>query len=371
MKAPEPGAGQDRAGSFASSVSWLALESSAFEKPTASWSRASLDWSTCRRSEACCARRTQGSSPQTVPFRKVALMFLRRLQLFARINRGGARFSTRTQRDSRPRLFEALETRCVLSCTATINQGTLLIMGDVTGNDVHLQDEGPAGIRATCDRKPLVDGTLVNRIAINTLGGPDTIDYRTDGAVSSGGPRTLDVNTGSGNDELSVMYNALIGLLINADLGKGDDLFVLKVPESPDSSGDVALVPAVRADVDGGAGSDVFRVDVGDVTADPANPRHVKAFLDLNLNGGGDADAFLIGLLNVAIDGDVTIAADGGQGADQFSTNWQNVELIPGPHVTLDGGGGADAFLIGLLNVAAPAQSGAAAGDEAAEAALD
>jgi len=207
-------------------------------------------------------------------------MFLRQLRSLIGTHRLGARFSRRAKRGSRERLFEQLENRCVLSCTAMVDplKSSLLVTGDGGANKVAVQDNSIDGIVVTCDGSVFKAGQA-KHIGINTLGGPDTFD-----------------------------------------------------------------------------------VKLGDVEIDPNNP---NTPLDLNLNGGGGADAYLIGLLSVAIEGDLDLTAEGGDGDDTFDLKVEDVELTgqtgpeTSPHIRLHGGNGADSFLIGLLNVAAPSEAAA------------
>jgi len=202
-------------------------------------------------------------------------MFLRQLLSLISAHRLGDRFTRHAQRGSRGRLFEQLESRCVLSCTAVVDplKSTLVVTGDDGANKVAIRDDGLQGIVVTCDGS-VFKADQAKHVGINTLGGPDT-----------------------------------------------------------------------------------FEVTLGDVKIDPNNP---NTPLDLNLNGGGGADAFLIRLLNVAIEGDLDLTAEGGDGNDTFDLKVEDVQLTgqtgpeSSPHVRLHGGNGADAFLIGLLNVVAP-----------------
>jgi hypothetical protein len=207
-------------------------------------------------------------------------MFLRQRQYLLAQKRPSTRLSTRDNRGLSRRLFEQLETRCVLSCTAVVDpfKGTLIVNGDDGTNKVAVQDNSIAGITVTCDGS-VFSADKFKHIEINALGGPDTFD-----------------------------------------------------------------------------------VTLGDVSVDPNNP---NSHLELNLYGGDGADAYLIGLLNVAIEGDLDITADGGDGNDTFDVRVENVQLSgqtgdeTAPHVRLHGGKGADAYLIGLLNVAAPSDPAA------------
>lgn len=202
-------------------------------------------------------------------------MLLRQLRSLIGSHRRGARFSQRAKHGSRGRLFEQLESRCVLSCTAVVDplKSSLVVTGDGGANKVAIRNDDLQGIVVTCDGS-VFKADQAKHIGINTLGGPDT-----------------------------------------------------------------------------------FEVTLGDIKIDPNNP---NTPLDLNLNGGGGADAFLIGLLSVAIEGDLDLTAEGGDGNDTFDLKVEDVQLTgqtgpeTSPHVRLHGGNGADAFLIGLLNVVAP-----------------
>ena len=289
-------------------------------------------------------------------------MFFRNSLPSARRPFPGARPSTQF-RGRRLRLFEQLESRCVLSCTASIDPTTnaLLITGDNGANRIEVQDEGPAGVSVTCDGKVLIEGAIVDSVVFKTLGGPDTIDYQLGpfpGSTEPGYQRVLDVNTGGGSDRFTATFNALIGLLINAELAEGHDVFELNIP-SASAGGDLSLLPAISADVNGAAGNDTFRVNVGDVNVDPQNPNlpHVKAF-QLDFAGGSGADAFLIGLLNVAIDGPVAINLNGGEGSDRFTQLIQKVDFESGAHIGVDSGIGADQILLNLLEVRASGGGG-------------
>jgi hypothetical protein len=92
--------------------------------------------------------------------------------------------------------------------------------------------------------------------------------------------------------------------------GAGDDSFTGTVrPDSTRSPGDI--MPCYEIAVGGGSGADTFRMNVGDVDPpEPELPQPLAAELMLNFAGDAGSDSFLIGLLNVAIDGPVTIVLD-------------------------------------------------------------
>src|SRR5689334_9151038 len=86
---------------------------------------------------------------------------------------------------ARRRLFEQLETRCVLSCTVVIDPltNTLIITGDDKANHLDVQDMLAGGVTATCDGEDLNakynqgQPWFVTGVTINTLGGDDQVSY--------------------------------------------------------------------------------------------------------------------------------------------------------------------------------------------------
>src|SRR6185369_3920886 len=94
----------------------------------------------------------QSANPLSLSGRSCC-MLLRQLRSLIGSRRLGARFSARAQRGSRGRLFEQLESRCVLSCTAVVDplKSALVVTGDGGANKVAIRNDDLQGIVVTCD----------------------------------------------------------------------------------------------------------------------------------------------------------------------------------------------------------------------------
>jgi len=139
-------------------------------------------------------------------------------------------------------------------------------------------------------------------------------------------PIDIDVATGAGRDTVEANIQDIgVDLHLDASLGAGDDSFTGTVrPDSTRSPGD--SMPCLEIAVGGGSGADTFKMNVGEQNpADPDVPQPLAAELMLTFAGDAGSDSFLIGMLNVAIDGPVTIGEDGGAGADSFHDTFSQV----------------------------------------------
>lgn len=162
-------------------------------------------------------------------------------------------------------------------------------------------------------------------------------------------PIDIDMMTGGGRDTVTVTTQDLgVDLHLDVDLGNGDDSFTANI--LPDSS----VGPGggcIEANVNGGGGRDTFVMHTGGVNSPVPGLGipHIAAELMLNFDGGAGSDSFLIGMLNVAISGPVTISEDGGEGNDSFNDMFSQVAAGGGAwNIAHDGGGGNDS-LNGLL----------------------
>jgi hypothetical protein len=92
-------------------------------------------------------------------------------------------------------------------------------------------------------------------------------------------------------------------------------------------------------------------------------PQPLAAELMLNFDGGTGGDAFLIGLLNVAIDGPVTIVENGGAGNDSFHDTFSQVAANGGIwNIAHRGGAGNDELHSSFFDVFADLFIGASLG---------
>jgi hypothetical protein len=115
--------------------------------------------------------------------------------------------------------LEFLESRCVLSCDAFVGDGTLFVTGDEDTDNLEVREDGPRGVTVACDGRTLVENAIVDRVEINSLGGPDTINYRRIGnpetppgnhpvrerVIDSGdGDDTIDVHSVGSNETITI-----------------------------------------------------------------------------------------------------------------------------------------------------------------------
>jgi hypothetical protein len=175
-------------------------------------------------------------------------------------------------------------------------------------------------------------------------------------------PIDIDVATGAGMDTVEATIQDLgVDLHLDAILGGGDDEFSATVMP------DTAVGPGggcIEANVNGGGGRDTFMMNVGDNNVDPNNPNaprgRLAAELMLNFDGGAGGDSFLIGMLDMAIDGPVTIVENGGKGNDSFHDTFSQVAAGGGAwNIAHRGGAGNDELHSSFFDVFAELSIGA------------
>jgi hypothetical protein len=172
----------------------------------------------------------------------------------------------------RPRL-EALEERCVPTCTVSENAGVLLIIGDNNANTIVINDNGggtAGNLNVACDNTVYNSVGVITGIRVRDRGGNDTVTYTLSRNLSSGQSRKVLIDMGTGQDKVTVNLNA--ALSSNSHL---------------------------EVDTKGGTGND--KVVVNSAATVAAN-----AFLTLNLSAGGNFNlirvahtALVTGQLNV------------------------------------------------------------------------
>jgi hypothetical protein len=214
-------------------------------------------------------------------------------------------------------------------------------------NDLRLNSEVHIGVDS---------GIGADEVLLNLSGiiGPDAPPPQTAIAAASAAALDIDIVTGDGADSVAATVQDIgIELHLDANLGAGQDAFAAVI--SPDSRalplGPVD--PCIDFKIAGDVGNDAFTLNVGNAKT-PGPDDNINAALEFSFDGGGGADVFLIGMLNVAINGPVAMTLDGGGGSDAFTNDYSLVEWRGPVTIAQYGGDGNDAILIGMLNVAHP-----------------
>src|ERR1051326_5690408 len=238
----------------------------------------------------------------------------------------------------------------------SVTGGMLSIIGAATADVLGVHDDGFGNISITSPREDTTPVALhgIHHVMSDTGGGDDAVSYHVGSAESSLRPlqpADLDVALGRGNDSLRILFepNRIArDVMINANLGAGDDLVALVVPPpDPDSSApppDPNHVPRIHFATQGGAGNDEFRTFVGNAV-DPESlpcPTCIDADLTLDYEGDGGDDRFFTDVANVGLDGAVTMMLNGGEGNDLSRTTFDNVDVSAALSLLNDGGNGAD-----------------------------
>lgn len=267
---------------------------------------------------------------------------------------------------------EVLEERCLLSCTATIEQTsnpdagamvqTLVVTGDDQANDIEIQDEAGAGVTAKCDGQTLIEGALADRVEINSLGGSDTINYQLTSGPNSptDAPihRQIAIDSGAGDDLVTIQHSAgsFFDLFADVNLGDGDDEFDAAYSGVTDvNAPSPAGMRTLQLQVQGGAGADTLRVTVGSSDQVPAGTQlpAVQSSLGIHFDGGLAADRFFGVFQNVALNGPVSLQmlAGDGEGGDQFHTEFRNVAVHAAVSLSEAGVNGHDTFQDSFFDV--------------------
>src|SRR3954466_5140081 len=145
---------------------------------------------------------------------------------------------------SRRRLFETLETRCVLALNAYVQDSSLFITGDDGPNKLDVTDMLAGGVSVMCDGHDLNkefnkgEPWMVNGVTLNTLGGDDTINYEVSGPQQppTAPPdkvteRFVYINAGDGADgataqvQCSSIQSNNVDLHLVVNLGLGNDSY--------------------------------------------------------------------------------------------------------------------------------------------------
>lgn len=219
-----------------------------------------------------------------------------------------------------PHSGELLERRVLLASFATLNaRGTLSVVGDAAGNDIHVRFDGSQVVASRDGQASSFAASAVKRIWFHGFGGADTIDNRTNlpaTLIGGSGNDTLISGTaadsfdgGDGVDRVdfsarNTAINARLGAifdeatnafaLVGQVFGEGDVLSNVEV-----------LVATPKADM----------LEVG-VLAGDANPTDVPAFHRPTVFGGAGNDE-IFGGHNYAGPGPGATAF-GGPGSDRF-----------------------------------------------------
>jgi hypothetical protein len=254
-----------------------------------------------------------------------------------------ARHRIRTTR-VRPRL-ETLEDRWQPSCVVINSGPTLLIIGDNADNSVAINDDGAGSITATCDgTSSSFDG--IQRVVIKTRGGNDHIEYELDPNADLVSARKLQIETGTGDDFVSLNFQGEIQAALRTYLktGIGDDIVLARFgtitggagpgpgPESQhalnvnaqlqdgDDTFDVFLeggiVNIFRAviRVQGGTGDDSLNAHALDT--DILTTVGFSSKLSVSLRGDDGEDFIGIDFAGTMANSAVDFRADGGRGDD-------------------------------------------------------
>lgn len=238
--------------------------------------------------------------------------------------------------------------------------GSLLaIAGTNTADVLGVHDDGFGTIRITSPREDTPPFELhgIHHVMIATGGGADVVDYHVGGTAPEVfrpmQPADVDADLGRGDDILRFLVedpNQRSASAFNANLGAGNDAFVLIIPpdgsETPPPEADIQ--PSLSFTVAGGDGDDVFRTFLGSAL-DPESlpcPQCIIAALHFNFEGDGGQDTFLTNVANVGLDGPVTMTMSGGQGNDIFRTDFDHGDVNALLSLSHDGGEGNDSLAV-------------------------
>lgn len=173
----------------------------------------------------------------------------------------------------RPRLaprLEFLESRCMLSCDAFVGDGTLFVTADDNANSLDVREDVSFGVTVACDGRTLIENASADRVEINSLGGPDTINYRriADPEAPPGDHpvRELVIDSGDGDDTIAVHRvgkNETITIgggrtesVVMIDAGAGDDRVTHELVHTAQQRADERPPASFDISVDLGAGQD-------------------------------------------------------------------------------------------------------------------
>jgi hypothetical protein len=239
---------------------------------------------------------------------------------------------------------EALEDRCLPSCTAVQAGSVLTITANNQQNKVVVSDNGLSNaldtITATCDGAAhSFNG--VAQVVISVQGVKDTVSYTLPNGLQMIAFRTVDVNLRGRNDTFSanVAGNLLpdAHLVFNVRGGAGNDKINLAV------AGNLAAMSSLVFDAQGGKGTNSMRATVtGNLGGNPDEP----AVLDVNCDassghGHNTITEVLNGFLNYA---DATLSATGAQSRAASNTITETRtgnEFNSNTNVSMDETGGA------------------------------
>lgn len=173
-----------------------------------------------------------------------------------------------TSRRFVPRL-EALDGRWLPAVTYDLVGSTLLVHGDAGANSITITDDGTAtGVQVNGDGSVFPTGTEISAIAVDTLGGDDTVVYDLTGTLSV--TRLVSVDLGRGADTFTADLhgNTVTGTATN-----------MGISAFGDGGGDTLVLNAVGATVDAGA---TLNVDFhGQAGKDTITFNYDAGFLDL------------------------------------------------------------------------------------------
>lgn len=193
--------------------------------------------------------------------------------------------------DSTPKLrCEALEQRDCPAAQIFQFGGFLLVTGDAASNNIVINDLGNGRLAVVADNKFQVK-TGVQTVVVATGGDDDSVTYNLFGSASAAS--RVVITTGAGNDSLTIGGTSLSdSLTVGVNTGSGDD----------DVSVNLAGVPAgevVNLFLSGSAGNDSFNVSASG---------EVDGTLNIRANGGGGVDT-LSGDIDVAAGSTGTVTA--------------------------------------------------------------
>jgi hypothetical protein len=212
--------------------------------------------------------------------------------------------------------LEALEDRCVPSCTVRLRGDILTIRGDGSPHTIRILDNGTAkagNVTIRCDGRLVTAKGAVRVVMLRTLAGGDRIDYSLTGNLGSGIQRVLDVSAGKGGNTFRFdLEGALLprsSLALRYSGGTGVDRVAGTVRESLQSQATLLL------DLHGGRGNDRINVDAAGSSVGFA------AALVVNADGSGGNDR--IGVNFVGPDQGVILARlAGDHGNDQVAADF-------------------------------------------------
>lgn len=263
---------------------------------------------------------------------------------------------------SRPSV-EALEGRCMPACIVTEVGSTLFIVGDAANNAVVIEHDASGNGQVRCDGV-VTSYSGVSRVVVQTRGGDDDFDFLATGR-GIGLPLTLQVGLGAGNDSFAVDMGFLDPIQLRE---RSFDIEARVAISLQAGAGDDAVF-ARFGDVTTGAGSGLLvnvQLGQGDDVLDAVFEGFLQRPTRLTVQGGAGCDSINAvaagGQADVLSGGQLVLNLYGQNGDDSLGAFFDGRILAPGSAITVDGGRGDDLILAEIALRNEPSDPAAALG---------